>query len=125
MKISSTTALLFLSVSAASALPGSYNKPTSTADWGYGKYEATTTADSYNAVKTHHVTVGGKESYSGLPILRYNPEVVFADPGDVVLFDFLANNHTVTESTFDSPCQKKSFGDVFASGFRPNFVCSD
>jgi len=69
------------------------------------------------AAKTQTVKVGGLDGTT--PILKYNPEYV-ADVkvGDVVLFDILANNHTVTESTFDAPCVPKSGG--IDSGFRPN-----
>lgn len=69
------------------------------------------------AAKTQTVKVGGLDGTT--PILKYNPEYV-ADVkvGDVVLFDILANNHTVTESTFDAPCVPKAGG--IDSGFRPN-----
>ncbi|CUS12395.1 unnamed protein product [Tuber aestivum] len=64
------------------------------------------------APKTHTVTVGGTN------ILKYNPETVIANPGDVVFFDFLERNHTVTQSTFDDPCVPNPSG--VKSGFRPN-----
>ncbi|KAF8542822.1 hypothetical protein BDD12DRAFT_727939 [Trichophaea hybrida] len=66
--------------------------------------------------KTHHVVVGG--SNNGQPVLKYTPEYVYAQPGDHVVFDFLFRNHTVSESTFEKPCEKKMGG--FESGFRPN-----
>ncbi|KAA8900322.1 hypothetical protein FN846DRAFT_959077 [Sphaerosporella brunnea] len=69
------------------------------------------------APRTFNVKVGGKDA-AGVGILRYSPEVVYAEIGDTIVFDFLFRNHTVTESTFDSPCVKKAGG--FASGFRPN-----
>ncbi|KAF8253684.1 hypothetical protein K440DRAFT_618137 [Wilcoxina mikolae CBS 423.85] len=66
--------------------------------------------------KTYNVVVGG--SKNGQPVLKYTPEYVYAQPGDVVVFDFLFKNHTVSESTFEKPCEKKMGG--FESGFRPN-----
>ncbi|KAG0634566.1 hypothetical protein HOY80DRAFT_860209, partial [Tuber brumale] len=76
-----------------------------------------TTTPVHNAAKTHTVKVGGLDGTT--PILKYYPEyVAYAEVGDVVLFDFLANNHTLTESTFDAPCVPKHGG--IDSGFRPN-----
>jgi plastocyanin len=58
------------------------------------------------------VVVGGPAG------LVYTPEFVMAAVGDTVIFDFLAKNHTVTQSTLDLPCLFKS--DGVKSGFRPN-----
>ncbi|KDR70703.1 hypothetical protein GALMADRAFT_29503, partial [Galerina marginata CBS 339.88] len=41
--------------------------------------------------------------------LVFDPEFVTANPGDIVNFTFNPKNHTVTQSTFDTPC-------VFAPG---------
>jgi len=62
--------------------------------------------------KTHKVIVGGQAG------LVYTPDFVNAAIGDVIEFDFLSVNHTVTQSTFDSPCVAKPGGAK--SGFRPN-----
>ncbi|CAZ79680.1 unnamed protein product [Tuber melanosporum] len=64
---------------------------------------------------THFVKVGGLSG--GVPILKYDPEYVQANIGDVIYFDILAANHTVTESSFDAPCVPNGGID---SGFRPN-----
>jgi len=37
--------------------------------------------------------------------LAYDPPFVTANTGDIIAFQFLARNHTVTQSTFASPCQ--------------------
>lgn len=58
-----------------------------------------------------NVTVGGSTG------LVFTPEFVNAQPGDVVFFTFKQKNHTVTQSTFDSPCQRSAGG--FDSGFQP------
>ncbi|KAJ7367213.1 Cupredoxin [Mycena albidolilacea] len=37
--------------------------------------------------------------------LTYNPSNVTAAVGDNIIFQFIAKNHTVTQSTFASPCE--------------------
>ncbi|KAI0094082.1 hypothetical protein BDY19DRAFT_989588 [Irpex rosettiformis] len=58
-----------------------------------------------------NVTVGGPG------ILKFDPPVVNAAVGDVVLFTFKQKNHTATQSTFANPCQLAPNG--FDSGFIP------
>lgn len=70
------------------------------------------------AAATHTVIVGGKDA-AGAPILKFDPEVVFAAIGDSVVYDFRANNHSLTESTFEIPCEAKQAGG-FKSGFLDN-----
>lgn len=65
-----------------------------------------------SAATTHKVIVGGPNT------LTYQPSWVDASVGDVVEFDFLEKNHTVTQSTFDTPCIFNPAG--VKSGFRPN-----
>ncbi|KAF5324888.1 hypothetical protein D9611_004586 [Ephemerocybe angulata] len=57
------------------------------------------------------VIVGGPNG------LKYTPESVTAQPGDIVRFIFQTKNHTATQSTFDAPCVKAPNG--FDSGFIP------
>jgi plastocyanin len=57
------------------------------------------------------VTVGGTG------IIAYSPNTVTANVGDTVVFEFHQKNHTVTQSTFDSPCTPLANG--FDSGFVP------
>lgn len=52
------------------------------------------------------------------PVLGYSPEAITANVGDMVLFQFMQKNHTVTQSTFDDPCKKMEGG--MDSGFMPN-----
>ncbi|CAE6479332.1 unnamed protein product [Rhizoctonia solani] len=61
--------------------------------------------------KTYKVTVGA------LGQLRYDPEYVYAEVGDYVKFIFQPKNHTVTESSFDDPCNAIDGG--FLTGFVP------
>lgn len=37
---------------------------------------------------------------------RFYPERVTAPPGSIVQFQFVAGNHTVTQSNFDNPCTR-------------------
>ncbi|THV05892.1 hypothetical protein K435DRAFT_960923 [Dendrothele bispora CBS 962.96] len=60
---------------------------------------------------THKIIVGDNKQ------LMYNPMNISASLGDTVVFEFRPKNHTVTQSTFGTPCQPKEGG--FASGFMP------
>lgn len=69
------------------------------------------------APKTTHLIRVGMEGQ-----FLFNPSQVQAKPGDVVTFQFRRLNHTVTESSLQSPCQKTPGG--FDSGFG-NFNLND
>jgi len=49
--------------------------------------------------------------------LTFTPEAVLAQPGDQVVFHYHPKNHSVTQSSFASPCGRKDGG--FDSGFQP------
>jgi len=69
-----------------------------------------------SAQKTWVVTVAQNAS------LTFSPDNIKAAPGEFVQFQFLAGNHTVTQSTFDKPCQPiamHSNATGFHSGFQP------
>jgi len=51
-------------------------------------------------IKVHVVKVGGANG-----TLIYSPNNLVAAAGDMVQFQFAPANHTVTQSTFDNPCQ--------------------
>lgn len=54
--------------------------------------------------------------------LTFSPDNIKVAAGSMVQFQFLAGNHTVTQSTFDEPCQPISmFSNVtgFHSGYVP------
>lgn len=81
------------------------------------KATATSTPTYTAAPKTtHYVTVGGLAN--GSPILKYDPENIYAKAGDIVEFNFLAANHTVTQSSFDDPCN--GIVDGFKTGVQSN-----
>ncbi|KAK0201925.1 Cupredoxin [Desarmillaria ectypa] len=52
--------------------------------------------------------------------LTFDPTSVTAAAGDIVQFQFLAKNHTVTQSTFADPCQKMTTpSEGVDSGYVP------
>jgi plastocyanin len=66
-----------------------------------------------------HTVIVGKDG-----TLTYDPPYVAAAPRDIVRFQFVAKNHTATQSSFGNPCRKLEFtsttGQVgFDSGFTP------
>ena len=67
-------------------------------------------ASTSAAPQTHQVTVGGTD-------LVYSPNTINAAVGDYVQFNFMNANHTVTQSSFTSPCVNAM---MFDSGFMPN-----
>lgn len=85
-----------------------------------GQMNVMTAAPAPAGQQTHTVTVGGvRPVATGVaPILGYFPESIVAAQGDVVQFVFMQKNHTVTQSTFEKPCNKKEGG--LDSGFMPN-----
>ncbi|KAI0205468.1 hypothetical protein F4808DRAFT_233851 [Astrocystis sublimbata] len=64
------------------------------------------------AMATHHVQVGGSAG------LAYSPPEIKAAVGDMVIFTFMSQNHTVTQSTFALPCDPMEGGQD--SGFMAN-----
>jgi len=65
--------------------------------------------------QVHTVIVGGAAG------LVYTPSNISAQPGDIVTFEFHQENHTVTQSSFASPCSPlNANGNTgFDSGFNP------
>lgn len=61
---------------------------------------------------THSVTVGGPAG------LVFTPDNIKANIGDMVIFEFLSQNHSATQSAFDTPCDPLSGG--MDSGFQAN-----
>ncbi|RPA86587.1 hypothetical protein BJ508DRAFT_204083 [Ascobolus immersus RN42] len=55
--------------------------------------------------------------------LTFNPEVTSAKVGDKIQFQFYPRNHSIAQSSFDSPCsplaQSATTGAGFWSGFMP------
>ncbi|KAG8928651.1 hypothetical protein FRC02_006633 [Tulasnella sp. 418] len=88
--------------------------PSSTWTTVYGSYPGS--ADPTPAVEpvVHKVVVGGSSGNI------FSPSSVQAKPADIVMFEFHSKNHTVTQSTFKTPCTKKA--DGLDSGFVPTAV---
>ena len=76
------------------------------------KMASTVIVENAPPANTHTVLVGGEAG------LVFVPESLSASVGDTVHFVFLSQNHTVTQSTFDTPCKKMDGG--IDSGFMPN-----
>ncbi|KAH8100210.1 hypothetical protein BXZ70DRAFT_989265 [Cristinia sonorae] len=68
------------------------------------------------AHNTFNVTVGGLTNGTS-PIIAFNPTFLSVQPGDEVIFLFSQGNHTVSQSTFEKPCELQDGG--FDTGFVP------
>lgn len=79
-------------------------------------YASATSSVCSSQPTTHHVTVGGLQADGKTPNLKYDPPYVQANPGDTIQFKFMVKNHTVTQSTFENPCEKVYGG--FDSEFK-------
>ncbi len=66
--------------------------------------------------ETHHVQVGARGE------LVYGPNQLEAKLGDIVRFDFLKLNHSVTQSTFDKPCTYNGGFDTGLNQFNPKNI---
>jgi plastocyanin len=84
----------------APSATGSYTPPTTTGSAG-----------SYGTGATHTVIVAPTQG-----VLRFVPFTVNAQVGDTVMFNWMANNHTVTKSSALLPCNRSEDAPVFASG---------
>jgi plastocyanin len=73
-------------------------------------------ASSVGTGNTIKIIVGGNSS------LTFDPPHVQANIGDVLLFEFQSKNHTVTQSTFASPCLKLNNATSGESGFDSGFM---
>jgi plastocyanin len=66
--------------------------------WGHGK---------------HAVDVGAEGEF------LFSPNQVAASAGDVIRFNFLARNHTLTQSSLDAPCSQSGQFDSGFNQFNP------
>ena len=64
-------------------------------------------------METHRVQVGADGD------LIFRPQTIDAAVGDMILFEFLAKNHTVTRSSFDNPCVPNQGLDSGFQFFNP------
>jgi len=69
------------------------------------------------AQTVHIVSVGSSNGTT-----QYFPNNVVADIGDAVQFQYRAGNHTITQSTFDQPCQPIANNSPNVTGFFSGFM---
>ncbi|KAK2461812.1 hypothetical protein APHAL10511_006275 [Amanita phalloides] len=72
------------------------------------------TPSATGSPQVHKVIVGGSSNV-------YTPSSISAQPNDIVMFEFHQKNHTVTRSSFASPCSPLNADGTtgFDSGFFP------
>ncbi|RYP68731.1 hypothetical protein DL769_005452 [Monosporascus sp. CRB-8-3] len=75
-------------------------------------HEATATATEAAPSATHTITVGGEAG------LVFTPPEIQAHVGDMVIFTFMSQMHTATQSSFDTPCDPLEGG--MDTGTQPN-----
>jgi plastocyanin len=80
------------------------------------KSQSTTTSTATAAKQTHTVQVGARGE------LIYGPNQLNAALGDIVRFDFLKLNHSVTQSTFAKPCTYNNGFDTGLNQFNPKNI---
>jgi plastocyanin len=101
--------LLLIAVSLLS--PALTKASFSSSDWTSSALRAAT-ENGTSSTTTHQITVGGTNG------LVYTPNNITASIGDIIQFNFESENHTATQSSFASPCEKLAGG--VDSGFMPN-----
>ncbi|KAF6817792.1 extracellular serine-rich protein [Colletotrichum sojae] len=79
----------------------------------------TATNGTKNPTKTGtHLTGVTHSVVAGLGGLRFDPDNVVAEVGDVVEWHFLPRNHSIVQSNFADPCEPLADGTGFFSGFE-------
>jgi plastocyanin len=86
-----------------------YHLPLANPQYGSPNAASSSSAPSATAryrSKHPHIAVGQNG-------LTFRPDSVTATVGELVLFEFYPQNHTVTESAFDKPCEPLSDKGLF------------
>ena len=78
----------------------------------------TATEGGAGAEATHHVIVGGDAG------LVFTPPEIQANVGDMVVFEFMSQMHTATQSSFDKPCDPLEGGMDTNTQPNPNNTVS-
>lgn len=73
-------------------------------------------------VSAANITVFVGASQNGTAGLRFDPQQITAQTGDVVNFQFRGGNHTVTQSSFANPCAWQFNTATNQNGFNSGFV---
>jgi len=63
--------------------------------------------------KVTHTVVAGRGG------LKFEPDNIVAEIGEIVEFHYLPKNHSVAQSSFEKPCVPLDNGASFFSGFQP------
>ncbi|KIE03974.1 extracellular serine-rich protein, partial [Metarhizium majus ARSEF 297] len=71
-----------------------------------------------DATKTTTLTGVTHSVVAGLGGLRFDPENVVAEIGDIVEWHFLPQNHSLAQSSFAEPCKPLADGTGFFPGFE-------
>ncbi|PMD44077.1 hypothetical protein L207DRAFT_579033 [Hyaloscypha variabilis F] len=122
LESSSITEIIIIWVNNGGGSPTTTIQPQSTfalqsnAGSNQGSTGQTSVAGVAASQATHTVVVGGSAG------LVYSPDTIEAAIGDMVIFTFLEQNHTATQSAFTTPCEKLDGG--IDSGFMPNINSS-
>lgn len=79
---------------------------------------APTTTSKDLPSRTYELTGVTHSVVAGLGGLRFDPDNVVAEVGDVVEWHFLPRNHSIAQSSFADPCVPLADGTSFFSGFN-------
>ena len=80
----------------------------------YGSYPGSSEPTAA-APANHQVTVGANGQ------LVFSPSNITAQPGDSITFQFMAKNHTATQSSFGAPCVPLGISTPGSAGFDSGF----
>lgn len=118
-----------VSVSVGVGVGGGGKKPTA------GEPGASSTSSSKSNPTQAPITGGGEGTSGSSKIITivvgstvlnkslvFTPANVKAAPGDILQFQFSQINHTVTQSTFNEPCQPIQQSDPTAAGIHSGFI---
>jgi plastocyanin len=72
-----------------------------------------------------NITVIVGANSTGSPALVFNPQVITANVGDIINFEFHGGNHTVTQSSFANPCTQQFNTVTQQNGFTSPFMPFD
>jgi plastocyanin len=76
-------------------------------------------------VSAANITVFVGAGKDGQPGLKFDPQTIVAQQGDIVSFEFRGGNHTVTQSSFANPCSWQFNTATQKNGFNSGFIPFD
>jgi plastocyanin len=105
---------MFSTVSVATLLLAACSSALPTSTLNGATWKSTEISSSPTTTHTVSVDLGG---------LRFDPDNMVAEIGDVIEFRFSARNHSVIQSSFEQPCAPMADGSGFRSG--SNFATTE